>query len=136
MNATLFPIDPAVKRWLNVLALAALASLIILTHSFLRAFSTTAALNEQTEVQNDPAEVRTPPAQPVNQTRDITEAKSPFGPSVTEQREKAKAAAQEILRTQAEYFRKQSKEKADVDGVNQLTPEQIDEMQKSGDAAW
>lgn len=42
----------------------------------------------------------------------------------------------QLVRAQAEYFRQQSARNTDPDGINQLTPAEIEEMEKQGILAW
>lgn len=134
-------IDATSKRWLTVLALAIVASVAILAHSFLKALS---PLDEKSVKTQQPAtdeakEVRTDSPEAWNHSQQFQTVQEqpattsfPSRDSGTEARKKSEAARQAMVHHQAEYLRSMVKQNTLPGGYGHLTLEQIDEMEKNG----
>ena len=147
MNVTARSFDTASKCWLAVLATAFLASVAILAHSFIKASSPPAesSATVQQPASEGTKEVRTPnkpdwsfPApRPVVKGQRITAGTDPFrSPDSDTAKRQKDAAAKQLVHRQAEALRTMVKQDKLPEGLGNLTLEQIDEMEKKGEAIW
>lgn len=132
-------IDATSKRWLTLLALAIVASVAILTRSFLKALS---PLDEKSVKTQQPAtdearEVRTDSPEAWNHPQQFQAVQeqptvTSFPSSDAEVRKKKEAARAAMAHHQAEDLRSMVKQNKLPEAFGQLTLEQIDEMEKNG----
>ena len=139
MSAIPWSLDTTAKRWLAVLAVAVLGSVAVLAHAFYQAMTPAEASPASTQPPTRPAtgEVRTK-AEPTWDapkqtaiTEPVAERVSPFAA-----RDADKAANEQTVHTQAEYFRKLIAENKVPSGLGNLTKEQVDDMERRGIMVW
>ena len=134
-------IDATSKRWLTVLAVAILASVVILTRSFLNVLSPPQEKSaeaqqpasdqmKQVHVNDQEAWSRPQHFQAVQEQPAATSF--PSTASDAGMRKKNEAAAKEMVHKQAEQLRAMVRQNKLPDAYGHLTLEQIDEMEKEG----
>jgi hypothetical protein len=142
MSAVSSSIDATTKRWLVVLAAAILASIAILTHSFIRVLAPPPeeSVTTQPPVADAAREVRTsrqeewsrPQQFRAFEEQPATANHFSSNNSDPAQRKKDKAARQEMAHIQAENLRSMAKQNNLPKAFGHLTVEQINEMEKKG----
>jgi hypothetical protein len=143
MNAIPNTTDDGSKRWLKVLAVAAAASVIFLTYSFVRALSpaqpSVVAPQKPTPAPTEEAVTRTEPdwngaaaAQVAEGTQAPVSRPDPFAAQNAAAAKNDPVVFRKAVHQQAEYLRKLIAEGKLPGGYGNLTKEQVDEMEKKG----
>lgn len=136
MSAPVSSIDATSKRWLAALALAILASVVILTRSFINALSPPPEkiVAAQPPALNETKAVRTSGQEGWGRPQELQRT-SPF-PSANSDatvRKKDEAIHKELVHKQAETLRSMIKQDKLPDAYGHLTLEEVDEMEKNGE---
>ena len=151
MSATRQSVDATSKLWLTVLAVAVLASIATLIHSFIKATAPpeeivsvtarepTAAPTAAAPASAEPAWSFPDPARVAQgQSQPETPGVEPFSPSSNSapKRQTEDAASKAMIHQQAETFRDMVKQNKVPGGLGDLTLEKVDEMEKNNVGVW
>jgi|GEM_PF-2350985 len=142
VNAFLSSLDASSKRWLTVFVLAVVVTIGVLAHSFFSALAPPKEIAAQ-PIQSPPVRAvgtRTSSQQPAwdnVQRTALTRRPNNTPPTSPAERHATNAWVTPtnwdgMVHMQSEYLRKMSAASEDPGGVNRLTPDQIDEMEKNG----
>ena len=142
MSTTGKTMDAASKRWLAALAIAFLAAVAVLTHSFINVLSPPERSDAKTRqvVTDRPEEAHALHQLEWSRPQEFhaVEAQhattSPFASNDSDaaKRKKDEAVREEMVHQQAESLRSLVKQNKLPEGYGHLTVEQIDEMEKKG----
>lgn len=134
-------LDPVSKRWLTVLAIAMLISIIVLARSFINAFSPPQSVKTdlQSSAQTPSAASTTPATSQWNGPSPFSSSdqqpihiQSSFKRTESATPQNDAAARKEMVRVQAENLRTMVKQNKLPKSFGNLTLEKIDEMEKNG----